>query len=177
MQPRSVHSLVASEAARVGGFALLACAVGPAPALAVERVGDAVAIYALQDRARIVDDLERALLASIEASPDQDRFDLYRTYNQLYGTWIQMQLSQTLISEAASARSPSDEASIRSTLRDQAQYALWELDDARSYLERNAPAPERREHFRINEAIRALLSDTRTIVERLLADQCALLHC
>jgi hypothetical protein len=143
----------------------------------VERVGDAVAMYALQDRARIVDDLGRALLVSIEASTDEDRFDLYRTYNQLSGTWIQMQLAQTLIGEAASAQSSSDEARIRTTLRDQAQYALWELDDARSYLERNAPPPERREPFRINEAIRALLSDTRTIVERLLADQCALLRC
>jgi hypothetical protein len=177
MQPRPLHSLIASEAARVGGLLLLACAVGSTPALAAERVGDAVAMYALQDRARVVDDLERALLTAIEASPDEERFGLYRTYNQLYGTWIQMQLSQTLIGEAASAPSPSDEAMIRTTLRDQAQYALWELDDARSYLERNAPAPERREHFRINEAIRALLSDTRTIVERLLADQCALLPC
>jgi hypothetical protein len=177
MQPRSAHPLITSEAARVGGLLLLACAVGPTPALAAERVGDAVAMYALQDRARAADDLERALLALIEASPGDDRFDLYRTYNQLSGTWIQMQLSQTLIGEAASVQSPSDEGRIRTTLRDQAQYALWELDDARSYLERNAPAPERREHFRINQAIRALLSDTRIIVERLLADQCDLLRC
>jgi hypothetical protein len=88
-----------------------------------------------------------------------------------------MQLSQTLIEQAVSAQSPSDEASTRMTLRDQAQFALWELDEARLYLERNAPAPERREHFRINRAIRALLAETRTIVERLLVDQCDLLRC
>jgi hypothetical protein len=177
MGPRSVHPLIASEPARVAGLLLLACAVGLTPALAAERVGDAVAMYALQDRARIVDDLERALLVLIEASPGEDRFDLYRTYNQLSGTWVQMQLSQTLIEQAVSAQSPSDEASTRMTLRDQAQFALWELDEARLYLERNAPAPERREHFRINRAIRALLAETRTIVERLLVDQCDLLRC
>jgi hypothetical protein len=177
MRPRSVHPLIASEPARVAGLLLLACAVGLTPALAAERVGDAVAMYALQDRARIVDDLERALLVLIEASPGEDRFDLYRTYNQLSGTWVQMQLSQTLIEQAVSAQSPSDEASTRMTLRDQAQFALWELDEARLYLERNAPAPERREHFRINRAIRALLAETRTIVERLLVDQCDLLRC
>jgi hypothetical protein len=177
MRPRSVHPLIASEPARVAGLLLLACAVGLTPALAAERVGDAVAMYALQDRARIVDDLERALLVLIEASPGEDRFDLYRTYNQLSGTWVQMQLSQTLIEQAVSAQSPSDEASTRMTLRDQAQFALWELDEAQLYLERNAPAPERREHFRINRAIRALLAETRTIVERLLVDQCDLLRC
>ena len=177
MSPRSGHPLIASEPARVAGVLLLACAAGVAPAHGAERVGDAVAMYALQDRARIVDDLERALLALIDASSGEDRFDLYRTYNELSGTWVQMQLSQTLIEQAASAQSASDEASIRTTLRDQARYALWELDDARLYLERNAPASDRREHLRINQAIRTFLSETRAIVERLLADQCDLLRC
>lgn len=176
MGPRSGHPVV-SQSARVARVLLLACATGLTPAHAAQRAGDVLAMYALQDRARIIDDLERALIALIEASPDEDRFELYRTYNQLSGTWVQMQLSQALIEQAMSAKSPSDEATIRSTLRDQARYAVWELDDARLYLERNAPGPERREYFRINQAMRALFSQTRTIVERLLADQCDLLRC
>ena len=156
--------------------AVLLCAF-IVPTDAAERAGDALARAALQDRGVVVDRIEAQLLTLIEASPDDDRFELYRTYHQLTGTWLQMELSQTLLDEAASAGALSEETIIRTTLRDQAQYALWELDHARASLERSAPAPEQREHYRINAAIRAVLADARTIVERLLADQCELLRC
>jgi hypothetical protein len=125
----------------------------------------------------VVDQIEAQLLTLIDASPGEARFELYRTYHQLTGTWLQMELSQTLLDEAAAAESLSEETTIRTTLRDQTQYALWELDDARASLERSSPAPEQREHYRINAAIRALLADARTIAERLLADQCEFLRC
>jgi len=123
---------------------------------------------ALQDRTAAVGVLEEEMLAVIDASPDEDRFDLYRTYNQLMGTWIQVDLSAALMEEAASATSPSEEEKIRTTLRDQAQFALWELDDAVAYLERNTPGADRREFSRINEAIRSLLSETKALISRLL---------
>jgi len=152
-------------------------ATGIAAAHGAERAGDALARYALQDRGRLAEQMETELLALIDASPFADRFELYRTYNQLTGTWLQMQLSQKLLDEAAAAGSLSQETSIRTTLRDQAQYALWELDDARASLERSTPAPDRGEPYRINLAIRVLLADARAIAERVLADQCEFLRC
>ena len=157
--------------------ALLLCAFGIAPADGAQRAGDAVARDALQDRGRMADQIETELLALIEASPDEDRFELYRTYHQLTGTWLQMELSRALLDQAVAAGSLAEETGIRTTLRDQTQYALWELDDARASLERSVPPPERREHYRIHAAIRALLADARTIAERLLADQCEFLRC
>lgn len=141
------------------------------PAPAAERVGDALALYAFRDRTEVADALEDEILAVIEASPEGDRFDLYRTYDQLMGAWVQVELSQALIEEAMTATSPSQEEAIRTTLRDQAQFALWELDQARMDLERNIPSTDRWQYMRINEAIRSLLSETRTMFSHLLADQ------
>jgi hypothetical protein len=124
---------------------------------------------ALQDRTAAVGVLEEDMLALIGASADEDRFELYRTYNQMVGTWVQVDLSAALMEEAASATSLSEEDRIRATLRDQAQFALWELDDALAYLERNIPGSDRREYLRINEAIRSLLSETKALFSRLLA--------
>ena len=157
------------RAALVGGLLLLSCAWATPPAQAAERVGDALALYALQDRTQAVAALESDLLALIEASPDEDRFELYRTGNALTGAWVQVELSQALIDQAMTATSPSDEETIRTALRDQAQFALWELDEARLYLERNAPGADRWQHARIIEAMRSLLADTKTVYSRLLA--------
>jgi len=157
---------------------LLAVGVcGLRAAQGAERVGDALALYALQDRAQTVDVLEDEMLALIENSPDEDRFDLYRTYDQLMGAWVQAELSQTLVEQAMSATSPSDEDGIRSTLRDQAQFALWELDQALAYLASSLRSARQPESLRINLAIRSLLSETRTVIGRLLADQCDHLRC
>jgi len=94
-----------------------------------ERLADALATYALQERTAVADGLERDILAVIDSSPNEDRFELYRTYNQLMGTWVQVDLSQTLVAQAVAATSPSEEEKIRTTLRDQAQFALWDLDE------------------------------------------------
>jgi hypothetical protein len=156
---------------------LIICAPCLRPAQGAERLGDALATYALQDRTAVLDDLERDILAVIEASPDEDRFDLYRTYDQLMGTWVQIELSQTLVEQAVAATSSSEEEKIRTTLRDQAQYALWELDEALAYVERDSPIANRRAYWRINEAIRSLLSEAKAVIGGLLADQCNYLRC
>jgi hypothetical protein len=153
------------------------CALGPGPAGAVERVGDAPALHALQDRGRVADVLASDILALIEISPDKDRFELYRTYNRLTGAWVQAELSQTLLQQAEAATSSAEEEEIRTTLRDQARFALWELDQARMDLERNIPDAGQTEHLRINVAIRSLFIDAGAIFGRLLADQCAHLQC
>jgi hypothetical protein len=156
---------------------LVICVPGLRVAQGAERLGDALAMYALHDRTEVVDALERDILALIESSPAEDRFDLYRTYNQLMGTWFQIDLSETLVEQAVSATSPSKEERIRTILRDQAQFALWELDEAVVYLERNTPSANRWEYLRISEAIRSLLCETKSVISRLLADQCDYLRC
>lgn len=148
---------------------LAVCASGWRLAHGAERVGDALVISALHDRTEVVAVLEENILALIDRSPHEDRFDLYRTYNRLMGTWVQVELSQALVDDAAAATSPSEEEAIRTTLHDQAQFALWELDDALAYLERNAPHADRGEYLRIIENVRSLLSETKAIMRRLLA--------
>ena len=146
-------------------------------AQAAERAGDALVTYALHDRSEVLDALERDILTLIESRPDEDRFDLYRTYDQLMGTWVQVDLAETLVEQAVSATSPSEEEEIRATLRDQAQFVMWEFDNALAYLERNAPGANQPDYLRINEAIRSLLSETKTIISRLREDQCDYLQC
>lgn len=156
---------------------LAVCACSVRVAQGAERVGDALVVYALRDRARIVDVLEQEMLALIENSPGEDRFELYRTYDQLMGTWVQAELSQTLVEQAMSATSASEEEGIRTVLRDQTQFALWELDQALAYLASSSRSAIQPESLRINLAIRSLLSETRTVIGRLLADQCDYLQC
>ena len=75
------------------------------------------------------------------------------------------------------APSSADEEEIRTTLRDQAQFVLWELDHAITDLEQNVPELKQLNSLRINEVLRALLSEVHTTVDRLLADQCARMPC
>src|SRR5262245_47942948 len=156
---------------------LLAFAAASRAAHGTERVGDASLVYALEDRTEIASVLERDMLVLIERSSDEDRFELYVTYNRLVGAWAQVELAQELLEAGVSARSPAEEAEVRTTLRDQARFALWDLDETRVQLERNAQDADQQEHSRIRAAIAHLLAETRTIIGRLLADQCVHLQC
>lgn len=142
-----------------------------------ERVGDARHAYALERHAESVAALESDVLWVLEALPDDDRFDLYRTYNHIMGAWAQVALSQALLDLAVAAALPPDEEALRTTLRDQAQFALWDLDDTRGRLERDIASITRADHLRISEAARSLLVEMRATIVRLLVDQCARLPC
>ena len=156
---------------------LLAFAVGLRAAHGMERAGDAALVHALEDRTEIASVLERDILALIERSSDEDRLELYVTYNRLVGAWSQVDLAQELLEAAVSATSPAEETEVRTTLRDQARFALWDLEETRVQLERSAPAADHPEHWRIRATIGHLLADTRTVIGRLLADQCVHLQC
>ena len=158
-------------------LALVICAPGMRPAYGTERAGDASAVYALQGQAEVVDSLERDILALIEHSPDESRFDLYRTYNRLMGTWIQVDLVQAMLELAVSAESPSEEEEIRAGLRDHARFALWDLDEVRIDLEREIAGVNRHEHSRLNDNIRWLLSEAKAVIGRVLIDQCVHVQC
>jgi len=156
---------------------LFACAPYLPMAHATERAGDATYWYELERHAHSVSVLEQAFLSLIETASDDERFNLYWTYNHLTGAWLQVDFLQTLLQFSVDAPSSPDEEEIRTTLRDQAQFVLWELDHAIADLERNVPEVKQLNYLRINEVLRSLLSEVRTTVNRLLADQCARMPC
>lgn len=156
---------------------LAICASSLHPAHATERAGDAAAAQALQDLTAVVNALEIDILARIETTPDTQRLDAYWTYNALMGAWTQVDLAQALLQLAVSATSWPEEEGIRTTLRDQARFAVWELDEARIQLEQHMGTTGRPEDLEINEAIRRQLSSANTIIGGLLADQCGHVQC
>ncbi len=113
----------------------------------------------------------------IEAAPSEERFYLYWTYNHLTGSWVQVEYLQTQLELSVEAQSYSDEESIRTTLRDQAEFVRWELGYAINDLEHTMPEVRPLKHLWINEALRSLLSKVRTTVDRLWTDQCAYMRC
>jgi hypothetical protein len=119
-----------------------------------ERIGDSAYLNEFERYANAVAGLETEFLSLIEAASGEERFYLYWTYNHLTDSWVQVEYLQRQVELSVAAESLSEEASIRTTLRDQALNQLW-----------------------INEALRSLLSEVRTAVDRLSADQCAHIPC
>jgi hypothetical protein len=156
---------------------LFACAPYLPMAHGTERAGDATYWYELERYAHNATGLEKEFLSLIEADSGAERFNLYWTYNHLTGAWLQVDFLQTLLELSVEAPSSPDEEEIRTTLRDQAQFVLWELDHAIADLEQNVPEVKQLNYLRINEVLRSLLSDVHTTVNRLLADQCARMPC
>ena len=113
----------------------------------------------------------------IEAAPGEERFYLYWTYNHLTGSWVQVEYLQEQLVLSIEAKSYSDEESIRTTLRDQAEFVRWELGHAIYDLERAMPETRPLNHLWINETLRSLLSQVRTTVDRLWTAQCAHMPC
>jgi hypothetical protein len=156
---------------------LFACAPYLPVAHGTERVGDATYWHELERHAHDATGLEKEFLSLIEADSGEERFNLYWTYHHLTGAWLQVDFLQTLLELSVEAPSSPDEEEIRTTLRDQAQFVLWELDHAITDLEQNVPEVKQLKHLRINAVLRSLLSDAHTTVNRLLADQCARMPC
>jgi hypothetical protein len=137
------------------------------------RAGDAAYVYELEAHASAMISLQEEFLSSIDSASDQERFDLYRTYDQLMGTWLQVDLLEALLEASIEAAPTADEETIRTTLRDQAQFARSELDHAAADLERNTNAIKRYDHLRLNDALRSLLSSVEATIDRLIIDQSA----
>jgi hypothetical protein len=154
-----------------------ACTHLACPAQGAVSVGDATRAYELEQHAVAATALENDVLHLIESAPAEERFGLYRTFNQLVGSWSQVEFLQGELNLSIAAASPGDEDAIGTTLRDQAEFLLWELDHADSELERFSAEATRPDQLRANWAVRALLSKVRTTVSRLLADQCAHVSC
>jgi hypothetical protein len=156
---------------------LVACLTFLSLAQGAERIGDATFADAYREHRRIAKTLEDELLFLIETAPDEERFNLYWTYDQFSGTWLQIELLQAQLVVAVSADSPSEEEEARTILRDQAQFALWELVQAEVGMERNVLELKRPDHLRINGVIRELLREVRIGIGHLLLEQCARMSC
>jgi len=156
-------------------FTLLsvACLLFLSPAQGAERSGDAAFVDSCQEHARTAIALESESLSQIEIASGEERFNLYRAYDRFLGTWLQVERLQAQLAVAIEADSSVEEEEARTTLRDQARFVLLDLEQAEGDLERNTPALERPDHFRINQAIRRLLAEVRTAVGRLLSEQWA----
>jgi hypothetical protein len=156
---------------------LFACAPYLPVVHGMERVGDATYLYELEQYANAVSALETEFLSLIEAAPSDERFYLYWTYNHLTGSWVHVEHLQTQLELSVEAQSSSDEESLRTTLRDQAEFVRWELGQAINDLEQTMSEARPPDHLWINEALRSLLSEVRTTVDRLWTDQCAYMPC
>ncbi len=156
---------------------LLACALYLPAAYGTERARDATYLYELEQYGNAVTALETEFLSLIEFASSEERFYLYWTYNHLTGSWLQVEYLQTQLELAVEAQSYSDEESVRTTLRDQAQFVRWELGHAINDLEQAMPGVRPLNHLRINADLRSLLSEVRTTVDRLWIDQCASMPC
>jgi hypothetical protein len=156
---------------------LAACLAFPNLAQGAERLGDATFLGSYRQDARIAVTLEKELLFLIGIAPDEERFNLYWTYNHFMETWLQVELLQEQLALVIGANSAAEEEETRTTLRDQGQFALWELEQTEMDLERSMTELKRPDHLQINQAIRQLFFEVRPTVSRLLFEQCARIFC
>jgi hypothetical protein len=156
---------------------LLTCAPCVPVVHGAERSGDFAYLYEFERHANAAAGLETELLSLIEAASGEERFYLYWTYNHLTDAWVQVEYLQRQVELSVAAHSLSEEESIRTTLRDQSQFVRWELGHAIDDLQQNIPEVRRLNQLWVNEALRSLLSEVRTTVDRLWADQCAHVPC
>jgi len=133
----------------------------------VERFGDAENASELQQRAISVTAVQRGLLSLAEAASGEEGFNLYRTYDESMGTWLQVEFVRTLLDLSIAATSASDEHKFRTDLRDHARFALWELDQNIGHLSESIAEVEQWEHLRLIRVLRSLLMSARTTVGRL----------
>ena len=136
---------------------------------ATERPGDTAMAAELRKYSVAAIAVQRDYLSLSEIASGEERFNLYWTHNQSAGTWRQIEFLRTLLDLAVAAILPTDEQKMRAALRDQAQFALWELDQNIAHLGRGTADVNRPEYFRLNEVLRSLLQNVRTSVARLAA--------
>jgi hypothetical protein len=152
---------------------LLAWACCSPVAEGAERFGDAENASDLQQRAISVAAVQRGLLSLAEAGSGEERFNLYRTYGESIGTWLQVEFVRELLDVSMAATASSDEQKFRTDLQDHAKFSLWELDQNINHLGESIAEVEQAEHLRLIRVLRSLLLQARVTLSRLAADQCA----
>jgi non-ribosomal peptide synthetase component F len=171
------HRSVAAWIGRTAISFLAVAAYGLPTALAGERAGDTSSLDEFVQHANAVTALEAQFLSLIDSASTEEKFFLYWTYNHLTDARLQVEYLKTQLEISLAAESDADEASARTTLRDQAQFVRRELGNTIEDLEQNTPEVRRFTHLWINEALRRALSEMRATVNRLWAEQCARTTC
>jgi len=146
-------------------------------AQAGERPGDAAHVHALRGLDTSAAALARDIVALTERVPDEVRFGVYLTFNRLSGARSQIALTQALLAQSIEAGSPEEEDALRMTLRDQARFALWDIENTRREIEQEAHGLVRVDHRDAADAVRSLLSEVVAALRLLLVDQCARFDC
>ncbi len=166
---KSSLTLLIRSAFRLGALVMLAWVCLPVSE-AIERPGDADNAQELRRSAVAVAAIQRQLRGMAESAPREERFELYRTYDDSMGTWLQVAFLRTLLGAAIATRSPSDESRFRTNLRDHARYALWELDRNIAHLDASAAGHGSARYLRLIDALRSSSVNVRTTIVRLAAE-------
>lgn len=151
-------------------IAILAWLCSPV-AQAVERPGDVTHANELQQRALSAAAVQRQLLAMAEGAPRGEQFELYRTYDDSIGAWLQVELLRSLLDASMATASMADERRLRTDLRDCARFAVWELDQNIAYLDVAAAKQGDAEYSRLVRILRSLAAEIRITALRLAADE------
>jgi hypothetical protein len=149
----------------------LVFAVGPSIATALERPGDSANADELRRRTIAAAAVQKDFLALIEAAPSKEKFELYRTYDESMGTWVNVGFLRSVLDDAIAAQSWTIELKLRADLRDQARYAVWEIDQNIAHLDERIEEEKRARHLRLTKALRSALLNVRATVTRLAAEQ------
>jgi len=131
---------------------------------AIERPGDAHSARDLERRTTVVTAIQRDLLAIAEGAPRGEQFELYRTYDESMGTWLQVGFLRTLLNASIAAKSSAEELRLRTDLRDHARYALWELDQNIAHLDAGIAEDGRTPYLRLIKALRSSLVNVRMTI-------------
>lgn len=148
----------------------IACATFGTSACASERAGDATTANELQQYVTAAAAAQQELLGLCEAASGEEQFDLYWAHNQSTGTWLQVEFLRSLL-EQARASLPPEEQTIRATLRDEALFTLWELEQNIAHPRREGSQSARFEFLRLDETLRSLLRGVQPSVKRLSVEQ------
>jgi hypothetical protein len=137
---------------------------------AIERAGDATDADELRAVASVAGEMQRSLLMRCEHASGEAQLELYRRHNDSAGTWNAIVSVASRLELAMESASPIDEQRIRADLRDEARFALWEIDEhvARltNALFHGGPIDERQTRDEIRTVRQA-----RVVVERLSANR------
>jgi hypothetical protein len=164
----------APRACRLGLLVMFVAGAGTlSDAQAIEGAGAATAVYELRQHAIAATVLQDDLLGLCESASGAEQFELYSIYNRAVGTWLQVDFLRDLLDVTMSASSRSDEEAIGAALRDQAAFALWELDQSIAYLEVDSAGAGARSPQSSQRAavVHSLLWQVRPVVERLAVER------
>jgi len=148
---------------------VLACGCGSSIATALERPGDTANADELRQRSIASAAVQRNFLALIEAAPRKERFELYRTYDESMGPWVQVGFLRSVLDDVVAATSWTLELKLRADLRDQARYTVWEIDQNMASLDARIAEEKRARYLQPTKALRSALLNVRATVERLAA--------